>query len=154
MRKSLVLLSSLSLGLLAAGPAAADMYFGAKTGKVMVDGASDPTNASLMLGYELGVVAGDLGIEGEIGTSIDEASNGTEVDTAGAYLAFRTAGPIYLIAKGGAAWRDVKSNGSSNSETNESYGLGLGFSVGLLQLEAEFTRIEDDIDYLSLGIRF
>lgn len=150
MRKSLVLLSSLSLGLLAAGPAAADMYFGAKTGKVMVDGASDPTNASLMLGYELGVVAGDLGIEGEIGTSIDEASDGTEVDTAGAYLAFRTAGPIYLVAKGGAAYID---NGV-DSETNSSYGLGLGFSVGLLQLEAEYTRLHDDVDYLSLGIRF
>lgn len=151
MRKTLVLLSSLGLGLIAGPAAAGDMYFGAKTGKMMVDGASDPTNASLMLGYELGVVAGDLGIEGEIGTSIDESSDGREIDTAAAYLAFRTAGPIYLIAKGGAAYIDPS---DGDSETNSSYGLGLGFSVGLLQLEAEYTRLHDDVDYLSLGVRF
>lgn len=149
MRKTLVLLSSLTLGTLA-GPAAADMYFGAKTGPVMIDGP-DPTNASIMLGYELGVLAGDLGVEGELGTTIDKASNGAEVDTAAAYLAFRTAGPLYLIAKGGAAYVDPS---MGDSETNSSYGLGLGFSLGLLQLEAEFTRIHDDADYLTLGVRF
>lgn len=153
MRKTLALLASLGLGLVAT-PAAADMYFGAKTGKMLVDGLSDPTNASVMLGYELGILAGDLGIEGEIGTSIDDGSDGTEIDTVAAHLAFRSAGPLYLIAKAGMAWVDISGPGFSDDETSASYGIGLGFSIGLLQLEAEFTRLHDDIDYLSLGIRF
>ncbi len=154
MRKTLFIICSMGVGIFAAGPAmAGDIYFGAKAGPMMIDGP-DPTNASVMLGYELGVVAGDLGIEGELGTSIDEAGNGGEVDTAGAYLAFRSAGPIYLIAKGGAAWRDEMHTRDPGQDSSASLGLGVGFSVGLAQFEAEFTRIGDDANYLTLGVRF
>lgn len=131
--------------------------FAAKTGPMLIDqsGVDDPTNVGVTAGYDLGILAGDLGIEGEYTTSIDKGSTPTgrdlNVDTAGLYAAFRSAGPIYLIAKAGGAWIDRTGHGS---DTGASYGLGVGFSLALVQLELEYTRIHNNVDFLSVGVRF
>jgi len=137
-------------------------YIGAKTGLVQTDasGYDDATNAGFVLGRDiLGVVAGDISLEGEYTTTIDDGSGpGSQewdVDMLGGYAVFRTAGPAYLKAKGGMVYSDLTVGDASDSSTDTSAGVGLGLSLGLVQLELEYTRINadaDDFDYISLTL--
>jgi hypothetical protein len=152
---------------LALGPAAAmaeGLYIGGKAGIMATDanGFDDATNAGVVVGVDvLGIVIGDISLEGEYTTTIDEGTgpglNDWEVDTLGGYAVLRTAGPAYLKAKGGVVRSDVSVNGSSGSSTDPSAGLGVGFSLGIVQLELEYTKIDgdgDDIDFVSLQANF
>lgn len=139
--------------------AAADWYFGAKAGPMLIDtaGVGDPTNAGVMIGKEWGVVIGDVGVQGEFTTSTSKgkyAGNDVSVDTQAIYGVFRTAGALYLIAKAGMLREDVKIGGVSSTDSGSSVGLGVGFSLGVAQLELEYTQVEKDIAFLSLGVRF
>jgi len=154
---ALALAAAMTLG--AAPAALADWYFGANTGPMMIDvaGVGDPTNAGVMIGKEWGVVIGDVGVQGEFTTSINKGkSSGQDVsvDTQAIYGVFRTAGALYLIAKAGVLREEVKIGAASDSDSGSAYGLGVGFSLGLAQLELEYTQVEKDIAYLSLGVRF
>jgi hypothetical protein len=147
------------LGLVTAGAARAEgLYLGAKTGPMLVDvpGAKDPTNVGVTMGYDLGVVVADLAVEGELTTSLDRGSsaNQAEVNTAAMYLAVRSPGPVYFKARGGVLRSDLQAGGVSRDETNASFGAGLGFSLGLAQFELEYTRVEDEVQFLSLGAQF
>jgi outer membrane immunogenic protein len=150
------------LGLVAAAPVSAGgLFFGAKTGPMIVDNSSvksDPTNVGVLVGYELGVVLGDLSVEGELTTSTSDGEvkgSGAkfDVDTMAAYLAFRTAGPFYLKAKGGFMQVDV----DGDSDSGASYGIGVGFGIGIAQLELEYTQGSfdpDDVAFVSVGVQF
>ena len=148
----------------AVAPAAmADMYFGVNAGPMMIDGASfdDPVNAGVMIGHEWGVVAGDIGVQAEFTTTIEEGTLvafpyafPVNIDTQALYAAFRTAGPVYLIAKAGVLREEVDIGGFSESDSGLAGGVGVGFSVGVAQLELEYTVVEEDVAYASLGIRF
>lgn len=146
-------------GMLLSPVGQADWYLGAKAGPMMIDGAgSDPTNAGVVIGREWGIVAGDLGIEAEVTRTLDDgrfAGQDVEVDTRGLYAALRTAGPVYLIAKAGIVRSEVEVSGAgSSSDTESAFGAGFGFSLGVAQIELEYTRLHEDIDFLSLGLRF
>lgn len=146
-------------GMLLSPTGYADWYFGAKAGPMMIDvgGFDDPTNAGVLVGHEWGLVAGDLGIEAELTQTIDDgrfAGQDVQVDTRGLYAAFRTAGPVYLIGKAGLVRNEVEIGTASESDTGTAFGAGVGFSIGVAQFELEFTRIDEDIDFLSLGLRF
>lgn len=139
--------------------AAADWYVGVNTGPMLIDaaGVSDPTNAGVMIGHEWGVVLGDVGVQGEFTSTIDEGSlagNEVSVSTQAVYGVFRTAGALYLIAKAGVLREEVEIGGASDSDSGGAMGLGVGFSLGVAQLELEYTQVEQDIAYLSLGVRF
>lgn len=148
------------LGLVAAAPVAAgELIFGAKTGPMMIDlsGIDDPTNIGLMVGYQQGVVLGDLAIEGEFTTSSSDGDflgNKVSIDTMAVYAALRTAGPVYFKVKGGFLQEDVKIGSVSDSDSGMSYGAGVGFGIGILQLELEYTQVEQDVSFLSLGVQF
>jgi len=150
---------------LLAGPAAAladGWYLGAKAGLMATDanGFDDATNAGVVIGRDIiGLVAGDLSLEGEYTTTVDEGSGfGTsdwEIDTLGGYAVFRSAGPAYLKAKGGIVRSDVSVGSFSQTSTDPSAGLGVGFSLGVAQLELEYTRIDGDdadVDFISLTV--
>lgn len=146
-------------GLLLSPAVQADWYIGAKTGPMMIDesGVDDPTNAGVLIGHEWGVVAGDLGIEAEITTTVDDgefAGQDVQLDTLGLYAAFRTAGPVYLIGKAGVIRNELEIGSVSDSDTGSAIGAGVGFSIGIAQFELEYTRIDEDIDFVSLGLRF
>lgn len=144
----------------ATAPAAmADMYFGVNAGPMMVDvaGVDDPTNAGVLIGKEWGVAIGDIGVQAEFTTSIDDGNfrgYDVSIDTQAIYGAFRTAGPLYLIAKAGFLREEVEIGGVSEDDTGLAAGIGIGFSMGVAQLELEYTQIEEDVGYLSLGVRF
>lgn len=146
-------------GALLAPAGQAEWYFGAKAGPMMIDagGVDDPTNAGVLIGREWGVVAGDVGIEAELSKTIDDgrfAGQDVQVNTRGLYVAFRTAGPVYLIGRAGMVRTEREIGSVSDSDTNSAIGAGVGFSIGIAQFELEFTRIDEDIDFLSLGLRF
>lgn len=150
---------ALLAGMTFAPLAAADWFVGAKAGPMMVDvpGISDPTNAGVMIGTEWGVVVGDVGVQAELTDTIDDGSIGgsaVSVNTQALYGVVRTAGPIYFIAKAGVLREEVTVGSASESDTGSSVGLGIGFSIGLAQFELEYTQIEEDVDFLSLGVRF
>ncbi len=148
------------LGLLAASPAAlADFYITAKTGPMIVDidGADDPTNIGVALGYELGIVVADLAIEAELTRTASEGDvdgSDLEVETNGLYVTFTTPGALYLKLRGGVVDAETTVGNDSDSESGTSLGVGLGLSLGLVRVEFEFTQIEDDVDFLSVGVQF
>lgn len=144
----------------ASAPAAmADMYFGVNAGPMMIDaaGVDDPTNAGILIGKEWGVGAGDIGVQAEFTTTIGEGDfygYDVSIDTQAIFGAFRTAGPVYLIAKAGLLREEVEIGWASEDDTGLAAGIGVGFSVGVAQLELEYTQVEEDVGYLSLGVRF
>lgn len=151
--------------LLASATAAADgWYIGAKAGLMATDanGFDDATNAGVVVGYDLlGIMVGDISLEGEYTTTIDDGTAyGTsdwDVDTLGGYAVFRSTGPAYLKARGGLVRAKVSVDGWSDTSTKASAGLGVGFSLGLVQLELDYTKIDtdnDDIDFVSLTANF
>lgn len=155
--------ATLVAGAAVAPLASADMYFGAKAGPMMFDipGVDDPTNAGIVLGKEWGVVAGDIGVQIEGSTSIDDGAFNTwfgpvdvSIDTLAAYGVFRTAGPVYFIGKAGVLREEVEVGPVSESDTGLSFGAGVGFSLGVAQIEVEYTVIEEDVSFLSAGVRF
>ncbi len=161
--KHLAAAGALALGAAAAPAAMADMYFGFNAGPMMIDGASfdDPVNAGVVIGKEWGVVAGDIGVQAEFTTTVNEGSfvyfpdvYDVSINTQALYAAFRTAGPVYLIAKAGVLREEVDIGGFSESDSGLSGGIGVGFSLGIAQLELEYTVVEEDVAYASLGVRF
>lgn len=157
--KSKVLAAAL-LVLATSSASAGGLFFGAKTGSMMVDHSAvktDPTNIGVVVGYELGLVLGDLAIEGELTKSAsdgeDKGGGKFSVDTSAAYLAFRTAGPFYFKAKAGYLNSDI--DGETDSGT--SYGVGIGFGIGIAQLELEYTQAKvdpADLAFVSVGVQF
>lgn len=149
----------LLLGMVFSAGVSAEWYFGANTGPMLIDasGMDDPTNAGVLIGHEWGVVIGDVGVQGELTTTINDGSysgSNVSVDTQAIYGVLRTAGPMYLIAKAGVLHEDVKIGSKSSADSGSSAGLGIGFSLGVAQIEVEYTQIEKDIAYLSVGVLF
>jgi len=143
----------------AAGHAADGFYFGAVGAltKNSAPGFDNAINAGLVLGYEfLGVGVGDIAIEGVYTTSVRDGdligSNNWSADTLSGFGVFRSAGPIYLKAKAGLTNWDVKTSGTKTDGTDFSWGLGLGFSFALGQLEFEYSKIQDDINFYGITL--
>ena len=154
----LIIAVSISTPVMASG-----LTFGAKTGPMRLDGPGikdDPTNAGVTVGTELGLVLGDIGVEGEFTTTMKDGkttgtpSSNIDLDTMGIYATYRSPGFLYLKARTGFVRWDANVGNYSEDDTVTSMGIGLGFSLGILQIELEYTEIDEDIDFISLGIVF
>jgi len=148
----IVLALSFSTSALADG-----LTFGAKTGPMRIDSNlidEDPTNAGVTVGTELGIVLGDLGVEGEFTTTMKDGSTvfdtDVDIDTMGLYATYRSPGFLYIKARMGF----VHWESGDESDTTNSMGFGIGFSLGIVQLELEYTEIDEDINFISLGVVF
>lgn len=156
--KLYILLALLSL--VVAAPASADgVIFGANTGTMHIDDpdVTDPRNVGFMVGYEVGVGLGDVAVEGEITRTMANGDlNGADVKvgTEALYVALRTAGPIYFKGRIGTLQEKVEIGSVSGTDSGSSYSFGVGFSIGLVQAELDFTRVETDINYVSIGVVF
>ena len=152
----LLILSSFGVPTLAAD----GLYLGIQAGIMSNDrpGFDDSSNLGITLGYEfLNVALGDIAIEGGYTGSVDRGSapaGDWELETLAAYGVFRSAGPLYIKAKAGALNSDIKTAAGSDRKTDFSAGLGAGVSVGIAQLEVEYTRIEENVDFISLTVTF
>lgn len=138
--------------------AADGLYVGVQAGSMNHDGSGfdSANNLGITLGYEfLNVALGDIAIEGGYTNTVDKGNAPTgdwEIQTLALYGVFRTAGPIYFKAKGGVLGSNIKESSQSNTSTEFSGGIGGGFSLGIAQLELEYTRIEEDVDFISLTL--
>jgi len=142
------------------GSLAEGLVFGAKAGPMLVDAPNvdDPLNAGVNIGYEIGIGFGDLGFEGEFTTTVKEGELDMvkfNIDTGAAYLTYRSPGFVYFKGRAGyLGWdADFNLNGKDDGKS-ASYGLGLGFSLKVIKLELEYTQIEENVDFVSLGILF
>ncbi len=135
------------------------MYIGVKAGSFLVDldGADDPEPFGVQLGYDFGQ---NLSLEFEYNTgSADYTGFGSTVDmdltTMAIYATFRSEGQGYFLTKIGFLKEELELSNASASEniddTGLSYGIGGGFKLGdQFALEAEYTIIEQDVDYFGL----
>jgi len=139
--------------------AADGFYFGAvgAMAKNSAPGFDNAVNVGLVLGYEfMGIGIGDIAIEGAFTTSVRDGdllgNNNWNVDTLSGFGVFRSSGPIYLKAKAGFTNWDLEAAGVSADGTDFSWGLGLGFSFSLGQIEFEYSKIQDDINFYGITL--
>ena len=168
-RKTAGLLPALCLvntAAMAEGP-----YLGARLGFMDADisGLDSATNIGLIAGYNFGDVADDgmsWGIEAEFTTTVSDGDvdvaglNGDwDIDTQAIYGVFRIGGDLYGKVRLGCLREDVSISvagiSADGSDDGLSGGLGGGWQVNeQLSLEAEYTRVEEDVDYYSIGAHF
>lgn len=143
-------------------------FFGLKAGKMMVDAVDDgigmDVDDSTNIGFYTGYVGqSGLGFELEYTRPTSKAGTGIpsleyELSTIAVYGTFRSDGNVYLKGKAGLLREELKISGPggsvSDTESGLSVGAGLGFMLGSSRLEIEFTIIEADVNYLSLGFIF
>lgn len=171
MRRSL-LLAFAAIGLVALSPVRAQqavnpMYFGFKAGTMDADvsGFDEASNWGVLLGFTLydQAEAGSLALEGEYTRSFNDGDvriaglrGDWNVETLALYGAYRTGGNVFLKAKAGWASRDVSVRGPGGriegDDSDFSFGAGGGVRLSRKAgLELEYTVIEDDLNFLSLG---
>ena len=115
---------SLFAACLFALPAYADMYFGVKTGSMMVDIPTDrnPWNFALNLGYRLDTRLADLSLAGEINRTLREGEtrNGEnlEFESEAVYLVWKTPRSLFVSLRGGIV-RDKIIIGSNASRDDD-----------------------------------
>jgi len=137
------------------------------TGRVDPDtsGFGEATTANLRLGAEVfDIGLAEFDAELEIARDIDsgDAPGGNEYEfsSVGVALSARTAGPLYFIGRYGIARNEIDVDGGGDAtENQQSIGLGVGGSIGILQLEVMATQYADegdldDITWITAGIRF
>jgi hypothetical protein len=144
-------------------------YLGLKAGKMMVDPAEfeDATSSGLVfVGYKFSNnPGGSLAIEGEYTNSSSEnitilgTTGKWDIDTIAVYVAYRTGGDLYFKGKAGYLHEDVSANiagaSISGSDSGLSLGIGAGLKIGKSNaLELEYTIVEEDVSFLSLGFNF
>lgn len=163
MKKHLALLVLLSFY---TSIAHSDLYIGAKGGVMAVSddiSFDDATSIGAVLGAN--IKDSGLAIEGELTTSVSSAehktTDGAELDiyTIALYGVYRSSGNFYFKGKGGLVYEYLNISGFIFPIEGESIGLSLGAGGGFrindtASLEIEYTIIESDIDFISLGIIF
>ncbi len=154
-----VILTLLPLSIAAPSHAADGLYLGLAGGIMDNDdsGFDDGVSGGLALGYEFRSVGiGDLAIEGIYTQSLTDADAPNdqewEIETVALYGVFRSAGPVYFKGKGGLQSIDIEIDRESDDELEFSIGAGVGSSTGIFQFELEYTRIEDQINFIALQV--
>jgi len=141
-------------------------YFGVKVGEMKISDDmpfDDATSTGIILGANM--QDSGLAIEGELTTTISAADHktisGAELDiyTLALYGVYRSSGNFYFKGKGGLVYEYLSVSSFAFPLEGEDLGLSLGagggFRIGQdTLLELEYTIIESDIDFISLGIIF
>ena len=163
MNKSLILVI---LTLLYVPSVYAGLYLGVKGGEMNISDDISFNNAT-SVGILLGANIQDSGLalEGELTTTTSAAEHktisGSELDiyTLAFYGVYRSAGNFYIKGKAGLIYEYLNVSGFIIPLEGEDIGISLGAGGGFrisnnINLELEYTLIESDIDYVSLGITF
>ncbi len=145
-------------------------YLGAKLGIMDADvsGLDDATNVGLFAGYNFGELGDGISwaLEAEFTTTISDGDvdvlglNGDwDVDTQALYAVLRVGGDLYGKLRAGYLREDVSVSIAGVSiggdDTGFSGGLGGGWQVNeQLAIEAEYTLVEEDLDFYSIGVNY
>ena len=167
--KKLAFVFCIGLGL--SGPVLAagnPFYVGVKGGTMMVDLSEydDASSLGVLLGYRItDDSSGSVAVEAEFTNSSSSditvlgKTGNWDINTFAGYLTYRTPGNLYLKGKIGFLNEDINVNivgaNISGSDSGLSIGVGGGWKLGTnAALELEYTVIEQDINFLSLGVNF
>jgi len=134
-------------------------FAGIKAGSMNVDSPdfSNATNIGVVVGYNF---SKNLAVEGELTTSSSdgtlEDSYNYSIDTYALYAAGRWGDKAYFKVKGGFLNEKIKSDyGFAESDSGFSAGIGGGYRFSdKASLELEYTKIETDVDFISLGFNY
>lgn len=154
-----ILAAAVVLGCAVSAQASEGGYFGTTAGlmKTSISGDS-PFNAGLRAGYAWN---SGFALEGEYTTSLvdGEARYSSSwgdfrwdysISTLGVYAAYRSQGDIYFKGRLGVLNESVDFGDGKESDSGLSAGLGVGFTFSEnVNLEAEYTLIEEDVDFWS-----
>ena len=141
-------------------PACADMFFGVKTGSMMVDVSTDknPINLALNIGYRLDTRVADLSLAGEVNRTLREGETrrgeDLEFESEAIYLVYRTPRSLFVSLRGGIAWDKVVIDGNSSRDNGLLVGAGFGIVAGKTLIQIEYTSIAGDANFLSLSLEF
>jgi len=151
-------------------PAAAELYAGARAGYLVphTSHADGTGAASLTLGYEfVDLFTADMAVEAEYTRSLTDGDitlpgsvkSNWDYKSGGLFAALRAPGPVYLKGRVGVVHNEFSTGSSSRDETGVAGGLGLGASLVGLEMSVDWTHYFksdtlDDVDYVSLGVRF
>ncbi len=142
-----------------------ELYIGVKGGEMKISN-DIPFNDATSIGILFGGTIQDSGfaIEGEITTTVSSAeheSRNDELDifTFAGYGVYRSSGKLYFKGKAGLLTEYLNISGGRFALEGYggaiSLGAGAGFRISNnTNLEFEYTIIETDIDFVSLGITF
>ena len=111
-----------------------------------------------MLGYEFDTLIADLSVAGEVTRTINDgrSSSGDDLElrSNALYLVFKTAGTIYVTLRGGVAETKTITDGYETERSGISAGGGFGVVVGRTRWQIEYTVLNKDTSYLSLGVEY
>lgn len=145
-------------------------YIGIKGGPMSISSSSfndDGVMLGILFGYD--VPDNGFAFDGEFNTTVSKASSDIPrygdlgVTTLAGYGVYRTSGRFYLKAKLGLLYEYLTSSVSGVGIDVNIDQPGLAISIGVgggwrvtdrLSAEIEFTSIEADIDYASLGLNW
>ncbi len=142
----------------------AQPYIGGKLGLMMPDasGVDDAVNLGILVGMTLNEVqAGSIAVEGELTTTVIDGDTGGgdwDVTTLAGYGVFRSNGPLYFKGKAGLVYWDANFDfgpfSGSDDDINISFGVGGGYKISdKTALELEYTILDSDLDFLSIGFK-
>jgi len=146
-------------------------YIGVKGGPMIIGHGIPFNDDGVLLGVLYGYDFPDNGIaiEGEFNTTVSKATSDLDdygdlgVTTLAVYCAYRSSGRFYFKAKIGLLYEYLTSSVSGGSITIDVDGPGMAVSIGLgggmhvtdhLSAEIEYTMVEADIGYASLGLNW
>jgi hypothetical protein len=141
-------------------PACAEMFFGVKTGSMMVDVPTDknPWNVALNLGYRFDTQLADLSLAGEVNRTVREGETrggeDLEFESEAIYLVYRTPRSLFVSLRGGFVQDNVIIAGNSSRDDGLLVGAGFGIVAGKTLIQLEFTSIAGDANFLSLSLEF
>jgi len=149
---ALIILLFLSITTAHSASRSTPWYFGIKGGFMDAGAGSDSAvNMGLDIGYRNNKY---LSTEVELTrTLIDgdtRSGNDWEVDTLSAFAAFRSNTEVKLKAKIGFTNIDY----GNDDDLELSFGIGLGFWAAGGLMEIEYTEIDDDLEFISLGVNY
>ena len=144
------------------------VYIGVKAGSFRIDAeeldSNNPNGRGFVVGYNLGegpAIEFEHNKSDTFHAGLDGYYYGPtvegEIETSALYFAYRSQGTAFFKVKAGVLKEDVSasaySESADESDTGLSLGAGFGFNLGdVAQIEAEYTIIEEDVSFLSLGL--
>ena len=155
-----IITSILALALMSPGFAAepaksgGHTFFGIKGGFMKPDGNN--TDSAGNIGAVMGQpFARYFSWEAEINLTVFEGeafgTNDWDINTLAGYAVFRSEGNVGFKGKAGLVYWDS----TYNDDLDLSLGIGVGIKMGQSgMLDVEFTRINSNVDYISVGYLF
>lgn len=176
---AIVVLAAISTSVFSESPVSSETadsshnYIGVKGGPLIIGHGIPFNDDGVMMSILFGHDFPDSGwaVEGEFSTTVSKPTSDEDgygdlgVTTLGAYGVYRTSGRFYLKAKIGLLYEYLTSSVTSSGGglTIDVDGPGMSIPIGIgggmrvsdkLSAEIEYTMIEADIGYASLGLNW